>query len=175
MGSAHKQQLGGKSRATDVRIRRNLHSPNQFCHKEARDRCSATTVKVLDIGNQSVVQRLVSARIRRVRPHQSSQMKTSAMVAQSCKDGEEAFTCVKVEGTRSKRNLKKSGTEGSISSDRVVCSAVCRTQSNDGQTYISVGKLNRWLVKVLRDTAVTGWYAVLFAVPRVMMVKPTSV
>ena len=79
------------------------------------------------------------------------------MVAyQSCNDGEEALTCVKVEGTRSKRNLKKSGTEGSTNSDRVVYSAVCHAQSNDGQTYIGVGQLNGRLVKVLRDTGCTG-------------------
>ena len=39
---------------------------------------------------------------------QSSQKKTRAMVAQLDEDGEKAFTCVEVEGTRS-----KSGTEGS--------------------------------------------------------------
>ena len=71
------------------------------------------------------------------------------MVAQSCEDGEEAFTCVKVEGTRSKRNMKKSGTEGSTNSDRAVYSAACHAQSNDGQTYIDVGKLNGQPVKVL--------------------------
>ena len=49
---------------------------------------------------------------------QSSQKKTRAMVAQLDKDGEKAFTCVEVEGTRSKRNSKKSGTEGSTNSDR---------------------------------------------------------
>ena len=48
-----------------------------------------------------------------------------------------AFTCVEVEGTRSKRNLKKSITEGLTSSDKTVY--------------------------------------VLFAVPRVMMVRPTLV
>ena len=73
---------------------------------------------------------------------QSGQKKTHAMVAQLDKDGEKAFTCVEVEGTRSKRNSKKSGTEGSTNSDRVVYSAVCRAQSNDVQTYVGVGKLN---------------------------------
>ena len=52
---------------------------------------------------------------------QSSQKKTRAMVAQLDEDGEKAFTCVEVEGTRS----KKSGTEGSTNSDRAVYSAVC--------------------------------------------------
>ena len=49
---------------------------------------------------------------------------------------------VEVEGTRSMSNSKKSGTEGSTNSDRAVYSAVCRAQSNDGQTYVGVGKLN---------------------------------
>ena len=55
---------------------------------------------------------------------QSNQKKTRAMVAQL--DGEKAFTCVEVEGTRSRSNSKKSGTEGSTNSDRAVYSAVCR-------------------------------------------------
>ena len=71
---------------------------------------------------------------------QSSQKKTRAMVAQLDEDGEKAFTCIEVEGTRSRS--KKSGTEGSTNSDRVVYSAVCHAQSNDGQTYLGVGKLN---------------------------------
>ena len=61
-----------------------------------------------------------------------------------------------MEGTKSKRNSKKSGTEGSSNSDRAVYSAVCRAQSNDGQTYIGVRKLNGRPVKVLRDTGCTG-------------------
>ena len=80
---------------------------------------------------------------------QSSQKKTRAMVAQLDEDGEKAFTCVEVEGTRSRRNSKKSGTEGSTHSDRAVYSAICRAQSNDGQTYVGVGKLNGRPVKVL--------------------------
>ena len=81
---------------------------------------------------------------------QSSQKKTRAMVAQLDEDGEKAFTCVEVEGTRSRRNSKKSGTEGSTNSDRTVYSAVCRAQSNDGQTYVGVGKLNGRPVKVVQ-------------------------
>ena len=56
------------------------------------------------------------------------------MMAQLDEDGKKAFTCVEVEGTRSKSN-SKSGTEGSTNSDRAVYSAVCRAQSNDVQTY----------------------------------------
>ena len=66
------------------------------------------------------------------------------MVAQLCEDGEDALMCVKLEGTRSKEKLKKT------SSDRAVYStALCCAQSNDGQTYIGVGRLNGRLVKVL--------------------------
>ena len=86
---------------------------------------------------------------------QSSQKKACAMVAQLHEDGEKACTCVEVEETRSKRNLKKRGTEGSTISDRAVYSAVCRPQSDDGQTYVGVGNLNGGTVKVLRDTGCT--------------------
>ena len=87
---------------------------------------------------------------------QRSQKKTRAIVAQSDEDGEKAFTCVEVEGTRFKRNSNKSGTEGSINSDRLGYSAACHAQSNDGQTYIGVGRLNGRPVKVLRYTGCTG-------------------
>ena len=80
---------------------------------------------------------------------QSNQKKTLAILAQLDEDGKKAFTCVEVEGTRSRSILKKSGTEGSTNSDRAVYNAVCRAQSNDGQTYVGVGKLNGWPVKVL--------------------------
>ena len=139
---AHKQQLGDKSKATvqprraDQKKSTEIDSPNQIRHKDARGHCSDTTVKVLDTGNYSVVQRLVPARIR---VSQSSQKKTHAMVAQLDEDGEKACTCVEVKETRSKRNLKKSGTKGSTNSDRAVYSAVCRAQSNDGETYVGVG------------------------------------
>ena len=65
---------------------------------------------------------------------QCSQKKTRAMVAQLDEDGLKASTCVEVQGTRSKSNSRKCGSEGSTNSDRAVFSAVCRAQSNDGQT-----------------------------------------
>ena len=67
---AHKEQLG-KSKAT-IQPRRvdQKKTTNQIRHKDARGCCSATVVVVSDIGNQSVVQRLVPARIRRVHQHQ---------------------------------------------------------------------------------------------------------
>ena len=96
------------------------------------------------------------------------------MVAQSYEDGEEALTCVKVEGTRSKRSLKKSGTERSTNCDRAVYSAACHAQSNGGQTYVSVGRLNGRPVKVLRDTSCTGMIADRALVPDVMVIPGSS-
>ena len=96
------------------------------------------------------------------------------MVAQLDEDGEKAFTCVEVEGTRSRSNSKKSGTEGSTHSDRAVYSAVCRAQSNDGQTYVGVGKLNGRPVKVLRDTGCTGMIVDRALVPKVMVIPGSS-
>ena len=63
---------------------------------------------------------------------------------------------MKLEGTKSKRSLKKSGTEESTNRERAVCSAVYHAQSNDDQTYTGEGKLDGRLVKVLRDTGCTG-------------------
>ena len=105
---------------------------------------------------------------------QSSQKKTRAMVAQLYEDGEKVFMCVEVEGTRSKRNSKKSSTKGSTNSDRAVYSAVCCAQSNDGQTYIDVGNLNGRPVKVLRDTGCTGMIVDRALVPDVMVVPGIS-
>ena len=105
---------------------------------------------------------------------QSSQKKTCAMVAQSDEDGDKAFTCVKVEGTKSKSNSKKSGTEGSTNKDRAVYSAVCCAQSNDGQTYIGLGKLNGRPVKVLRDTGFTGMIVDKALVPDMMVIPGSS-
>ena len=95
------------------------------------------------------------------------------MVAQLDEDGENAFTCVEVEGTRSRRN-SKSGTEGSTNSERVAYSAVCRAQSNDGQTYVGVGKLNGRPVKVLCDTGCTGMIVDMALVPEVMVIPGSS-
>ena len=104
---------------------------------------------------------------------QSSQKKTRAMVAQ-LDEGEKAFTCVEVEATRSSSNSKKSGTEGSTNSDRAVYSAVCRAQSNDGQTYVGVGKLNVRPVKVLSDTGCTGMIVDRALVPEVLVIPGSS-
>ena len=102
---------------------------------------------------------------------QSSQKKTRAMLAQLDEDGEKAFTCVEVEGTRSRSNSKKSG---STNSDRAVYSPVCHAQSNDGQTYVGVGKLNGRPVKVLRDTGCTGMIVDRALVPDVLVIPGSS-
>ena len=75
-----------------------------------------------------------------------------------------------MEGTRSKGNSKRSGAEGSTNSDRTVYSA----QSNDVQTYIGVGKLNGWPVKVLQDTGCTGMTVDRALVPDVMVIPGSS-
>ena len=54
-----------------------------------------------------------------------SQKKTRAMVAELDEDGEKAFTCVEVEGTRSRSNSKKIGIVGSTNSDRAVYRQCC--------------------------------------------------
>ena len=52
--------------------------------------------------------------------------------------------------------------------------AVCRAQSNDGQTYVGVGKLNGRPVKVLRDTGCTGMIVDRALVPEVMVIPGSS-
>ena len=67
------------------------------------------------------------------------------MVARSNEDGEEAFTCVNVERPRSSGNSKKSNSNRLTSNDEAMYSVACCAQSNDGQIYIEVGKLNGWM------------------------------
>ena len=152
---AHKQQLGGRSKAT-VQPRRadqNKSTQSKPDSSQGRQRslqcysCQGFGHRQSECGTK--VSPGKDQKVSSTPVNQCSQKKTRAMVAQSCEDGEEAFTCVKVEGTRSKRNLKKSGTEGSTNSDRAAYSAVCRAQSNDGQIYTGVGKLNGRPMKVL--------------------------
>ena len=61
-----------------------------------------------------------------------------------------------------------------VPKDRAVYSAVCRAQSNDLQTYVGVGKLNGWPVKVLRDTGCTGMIVDRALVPEVMVIPGSS-
>ena len=105
-----------------MQIRRKQHSPNQIRHKDARGCCGATVVKT-EYGTKISPGKDQKGSLTPV--SQSCQKKTRAMVAQLDEDGEKAFTCVEVEGTRSRRNSKESGAEGSTNSDRVVFSAIC--------------------------------------------------
>ena len=79
-----------------------------------------------------------------------------------------------MEGTRSKSNSKKSGTKQSTNSNRAVYNAVCCAQSNDGQTYIGVEKLNGQPVKVLQDTGCTGMIVDRALVLDVMVIPGSS-
>ena len=179
---AHKQQLGGKSKATfqprradQKKLTQSKPDSSQGCQRSPQCyRCQRFGHRQSECGtnispgkDQKGSSTLVS---------QSSQKKTRAMVAQSCEDGKEAFTCVEVEGTRSESNLKKSGTEGSTNSDRAIYSAVCHAQSNDGQTYryVGVGKFNGRQMKVLRDTGCTGMIVDRALVPDVMVIPGSS-
>ena len=74
------------------------------------------------------------------------------MLARANEDSEEAFTCMNVEKPRSSGNSKKSNSNKSTSEDEARYSAACPAQSNDGQIYIEVGKLNVRPVKVQLDT-----------------------
>ena len=66
---AHKEQLG-KSKATVQPTRADQKKLTQSKPDLSQGSYSATIVNVLDTGNPSAVQRLVAARIRRVRQHQ---------------------------------------------------------------------------------------------------------
>ena len=83
------------------------------------------------------------------------------MAARSNEDGEEAFTCV---------NAEKPGS----SDDEAKHGAVCCAQSNDGQIYIEVGKLNGRPVKVLRDTGCTGMTLDRALIPDSMVIPGSS-
>ena len=157
---AHKQHLGGKCNTT-VQRRRAEKKKSIKCKPDSSQgrqrslqcyRYSATIVKVM--GHRQCATKISPSENQKgssTSVSQSCQKKTRAMVAQLCEDGKKALTCVKVEGTRSKGNLKKS-TEESTSNEKVVYSAVCRAQSNDGQTYTGVGRLNRLPVKTQTQT-----------------------
>ena len=105
---------------------------------------------------------------------QSNKKKTNVMMTTSSKDGKEAYPCVKVERPRSSGNPEKNSTEGSTSSDRVVYSAACCTQSKDVQTYIGVGKLNGLSMKVIQDTGCTGLIMNNLLVPNMTVIPGSS-
>ena len=62
----------------------------------------------------------------------------------------------KEQATRTSGNSKKSNSNRLTSDGEAKHRAACCAQSNDGQIYIEVGKLNGRPVKVLRDTGCTG-------------------
>ena len=94
------------------------------------------------------------------------------MVARSNEYGEVVFTCVNVERPGSSGNSKKSNWNRLTSDDEEIYSAACCAQSNDGQIYIEVGKLNGRPVKVLRDTECTRMIVDL--IPDSMVIPDSS-
>ena len=60
------------------------------------------------------------------------------------------------------------------SNDEAIYSAACRAQSNDGQIYVEVGKLNGWPVKVLGDTGCTGMIVDRALIPDSMVIPGSS-
>ena len=105
---------------------------------------------------------------------QSNQKKTRVRVARSHEDGKEAFTCVNVERPRSSRNFKKNNPNRLTNDGEAICSAACRTQSNDGQIYIEVGRLNGHPVKALRDIGCTGMIVDRALIPDSMVIPASS-
>ena len=85
-----------------------------------------------------------------------------------------SFRCVNVERPRSNGNSKKSTSNRLTSDDEAIYSAACRAQSNDGQIYIEVGKLNGWLVKVLRDNRCTWMIVDRALIPDSMIIPGSS-
>ena len=61
-----------------------------------------------------------------------------------------------------------------VLSTATIDNAVCRAQSNDGQIYVGVGKLNGRPVKILRDTGCTGMIVDRALVPDVMVIPDSS-
>ena len=81
---------------------------------------------------------------------------------------------MKVEKPRSSENSKKSNSNRSISDDEAIYSVACCAQSNVGQIYIEVGKLNGQPVKVLRDTGCTGMIVDRALIPDSMVIPGSS-
>ena len=173
---AHEQQLGSKSKDTDQprRVDQKKSIQSKPDSSKGRQRLLQCYLCQGFGHRQSVCGTKISLgkdqKGSSTPVSQSSQKKTRTMVAQLDEDGEKAFMCVEVEGTRFKRNSKKNGTEGSTNSGRAVYSAVCHAKSNDSQTYIGVGKLSGWPVKVLRDTGCTVMTLDMALVPEVMVI-----
>ena len=102
---------------------------------------------------------------------QSNQKKPRAMVTRSHED---VFTCVNVERPGSSENSKKRNLNRLTGNDEAIYSAACRVQSNDGQIYIGVGKLNGRPVKVLRYTGCIGMIVDRALLPDSMVIPGSS-
>ena len=76
--------------------------------------------------------------------------------------------------TRSSGNSRKSNSNRLTSDDEAIYSAACHAQSNDGQIYIEIGKLNGWPVKVLCDTGCTGMIVDRALIPDSIVIPDSS-
>ena len=108
------------------------------------------------------------------RKAQVNQKKTNEMVGKSHEDGEEAFTYVNVERPQIRWKLQKEQFEWITYNDEAIYIAACHAQSNDGQTYTGVGKLNGQRVKVLRDTGCTVMNVDTSLIPKAMVIAHKS-
>ena len=141
---------------------------------DARGHYSATDAKVMATDNRNVQQVSPSKDHKSLTPVNQSNQKTCTMVANSHEDTEEAFTSVNVERPRSSGFSMKSSSDGLTNNDEVKHRAACRAQSNDGHTYIGVGRLNGQPVKVLRDTGCTGMIVDRALIPDSMVIPGSS-
>ena len=87
---------------------------------------------------------------------------------------EDASTCVNVERPRSSGNSKKRNLNRLTGNDEAKYSAACHVQSNDGQIYIGVGKLNGRPVKVLRYKGCIGMIVDRALIPDSMVIPGSS-
>ena len=176
---AHKQQLGGKTKSTvqPKRAEQRRQTQSKLDTTQGRQR-SLQCYRCQGYGHRQTecpTKASPSNDQKSLTPvGQSNQKKTCAMVARSSEDGEEAFTCMNVEKPRSSGNSKKSNSNKSTSEDEAIYSAACRAQSNDGQIYIEVGKLNGRPVKILRDTGCTGMVVDRALIPDSMVIPSSS-
>ena len=133
------------------------HNLNQIQYKDARGRYTATDAKVMATDNRNMEPKPVPARNRRVQRllARVTRRRPVQWWLGPMKIVKVACMCVNVEKPRSNGNFKKGNSNCSTSDDEAIYSAACHAQSNDGQIYIEVGKLNG-NYEILRDTGCTG-------------------
>ena len=176
---AHKQQLGSKTKSTVQLKHAEQRKPTQF----KLDTTQGRQRSLQCYRCQGYGQRQSECPIK-VSPGkdqkssmavgQSNKKKTRAMVVGSNGDGKKAFMFVNMKRPRSSGNSKMSNSNRLTSDDEAIYSAACRAQSNDGQIYIEIGKLNGRPVKVLQDTGCTGMVVDKALIPDSIVIQGSS-